>query len=76
MQTIYDEIDNICFYHSNCILSAFIENNVSYSDFAEQNGYGDYDEGRNKLEKIFAAVLGCEDFISVHRSCQVQMHCI
>ena len=58
---IYDEIDNICFYHSNRILSAFIENNVSYSDFAEQNGYGDYDEGRNKLEKIFAAVLGCED---------------
>lgn len=48
---IYDEIDNICFYHSNRILSAFIENNVSYSDFAEQNGYGDYDEGRNKLEK-------------------------
>ena len=34
---IYDEIDNICFYHSNRILSAFIENNVSYSDFAEQN---------------------------------------
>lgn len=58
---IYDEIDNICFYHSNRILSTFIENNVSYSDFAEQNGYGDYDEGRNKLEKIFAAVLGCED---------------
>ena len=57
----YDEVDKISFYNSNRILSAFIENNVSYSDFAEMNGYGDYDEGRNKLEKIFATVLGTED---------------
>ncbi len=57
----YDEVDKISFYNSNRILSAFIKNNVSYSDFAEMNGYGDYDEGRNKLEKIFATVLGTED---------------
>ncbi len=57
----YEKIDEICLYNSDRILSAFIENNVSYSDFAEMNGYGDYDEGRNKLEKIFATVLGCED---------------
>lgn len=57
----YEEIDEICLYNSDRILSAFIENQVSYSDFAEQNGYGDYDEGRDKLEKIFANVLGCED---------------
>ena len=57
----YDEVDKISFYNSNRILSAFIENNVSYSDFAEMNGYGDYDDGRNKLEKIFATVLGTED---------------
>lgn len=57
----YEEIDEICLYNSDRILSAFIENQVSYSDFAEQNGYGDYDEGRDKLERIFANVLGCED---------------
>ena len=57
----YDEVDKISFYNSNRILSAFIENNVSYSDFAEMNGYGDYDEGRNKLERIFTTVLGTED---------------
>ena len=61
LKEIYDKIDDICLYNSNRILSAFIENSVSYSDFAEMNGYGDYDEGRNKLEKIFASVLGCED---------------
>ncbi len=61
LQDIYKEIDSICFINSNRILSAFIENNVSYSDFADINGYGNYDEGRDKIEKIFADVLGCED---------------
>lgn len=61
LKDIYNYIDEICFYNSNRILSAFIENQVSYSDFADINGYGNYDEGRNKLERIFATVLGCED---------------
>lgn len=60
-QALYNEIDEICLYNSNRILSAFIENQVSYSDFSDINGYGNYDAGRNKLEKIFADVLGCED---------------
>ncbi|WP_279074276.1 methionine gamma-lyase family protein, partial [Amedibacillus dolichus] len=58
---IYKEIDNVCLENSNRILSAFIENKVSYSDFSDINGYGNYDEGRDKLERIFANVLGCED---------------
>lgn len=61
LKDIYNNIDDICLYNSNKILSAFIENQVSYSDFADINGYGNYDEGRNKLERIFATVLGCED---------------
>lgn len=61
LKDIYDKIDDTCLYNSNRILSSFIENNVSYSDFAEVNGYGNYDHGREKLEKIFASVLGCED---------------
>lgn len=61
LKDIYKKIDDICFYNSNRILSAFIENNVSYSDFTDINGYGNYDEGRDKLERIFATVLGCED---------------
>ncbi len=61
LKPIYDQIDEICLHNSNRILSAFIENQVSYSDFTDINGYGNYDEGRDKLEKIFATVLGCED---------------
>ena len=61
LKDIYAHIDEVCLHTSDRILSAFIENNVSYSDFADINGYGNYDEGRNKLEKIFATVLGTED---------------
>lgn len=54
-------IDDTCLINSNRILSAFIENKVSYTDFADINGYGNFDPGRDKLEKIFATVLGTED---------------
>ena len=61
LKEIYKKIDDICLYNSNRILSAFIENGVSYSDFADINGYGNYDSGRDKLEKIFSSVLGSQD---------------
>jgi len=61
LKDIYDEIDRVCLLNSNRILSSFIENKVSYTDFADINGYGNYDSGRDKLERIFATVLGSED---------------
>ena len=61
LKDIYQDIDRICLLNSDRILSAFIENRVSYTDFADINGYGNFDPGRDKLEKIFATVLGCED---------------
>ncbi|MBR2829367.1 MAG: methionine gamma-lyase family protein [Solobacterium sp.] len=61
LEEIYHNIDRISLLNSDRILSAFMDNNVSYSDFADINGYGNYDSGRDKLEKIFAAMLGCKD---------------
>ena len=40
LSDIYKRIDEIALTNSNRILSAFIENRVSYSDFADINGYG------------------------------------
>ena len=61
LKDTYEEIDRVCMVNSDRVLSAFIRNQVSYSDFSEVNGYGNYDAGRDKLEKIFADVLGTED---------------
>ena len=61
LKDIFADIDKVCLINSNRILSAFIENKVSYVDFADINGYGNYDTGRDKLERIFATVIGTED---------------
>ena len=61
LKTVYEKLDRTCLVNSDRILSAFIANQVSYTDFADINGYGNYDSGRDKLEKIFAEVLGTED---------------
>lgn len=67
LKEIYNNIDDICLYNSNRILSSFIKNKVEYADFTDRNGYGFYDTGRDKLEAIFAEVLGCEDsLVRVH----------
>ena len=57
----FKQADEIALENSKRILSAFINNKVSYTDFADINGYGNYDTGRDKLEAIFATVLGTED---------------
>lgn len=61
LKEIFEKVDDICMINSQRILQAFIDNNVSYSDFTDINGYGNYDTGREKLERIFALTLGCED---------------
>ena len=61
LKDIFEKIDKVCLYNSNRILTSFIDNGVSYTDFADINGYGNFDSGRDKLEKMFAYVLGCED---------------
>lgn len=61
LKDIFQKIDDVCLGNSNRVLKAFVDNKVSYSDFADINGYGNYDTGRDKLEKIFASVLGTED---------------
>lgn len=43
------------------VLAAFQEHNVAESDLNGSTGYGSYDEGRDKLEAIYADVLGGED---------------
>lgn len=43
------------------VLRSFQEHNVSESDLYGSTGYGHSDEGRDKLEEIYADVLGGED---------------
>ncbi len=62
----FDEIDDITEYNQQKVLSAFIENRVSESDFAGSTGYGYGDSGRDKLDRIYADIFGAEDAIVRH----------
>ena len=48
------------------VLSAFIENRIGESDLKGTNGYGYGDSGRDKLDSVFAHVLGTEDALVRH----------
>ena len=58
---LFSELDKIAFTNSKKVLKAFKENNVNALDFSGTNGYGYDDAGRDKIERIFAEVLGGED---------------
>ena len=61
LKPYFEEFDRVAFYNSQKVLKAFQNNRVSAIDFREITGYGYYDAGRDKLEKIYAEVFGAED---------------
>lgn len=58
---LYSKQEEICLFNSKKVLDAFKKENLSESDFNTTNGYGYNDTGRDKIERIFASVLGAED---------------
>lgn len=59
----FEKIDDICFYNTTKVLDAFHEEEINENDFNTTTGYGYDDIGREKIEKVFAKVLGSEDAI-------------
>lgn len=53
-------------YNQTKVLSAFIENRVSATDFLASTGYGYDDVGRDKLDRIVADTFGAEDALIRH----------
>ena len=60
---IFKEIDELSYYNSVKVLSAFKKFSVSDTHFASTTGYGYNDIGRETIEKIFSYILGAEDSI-------------
>lgn len=61
VKEIFEKIDVNSMKASNKILKAFQDNRVATTDFIEVTGYGYYDGGREKLEKIYSQIFGAED---------------
>ena len=61
LKEIFEGVDKVCEYNSRKILNAFIKNRITAETFHEVTGYGFFDSGRDKVEALFADVLGAED---------------
>lgn len=56
----FEEIDNMCDINSLKVLKAFNDNKISEAHFNSTTGYGYDDIGRDKIEDVFASILGAE----------------
>ena len=61
IEPIFKKIDKVSMKASSRVLKAFQDNKVSTTDFIEITGYGYYDGGREKLEKIYSQIFKTED---------------
>ena len=61
LKEVFLKIDEQCLKSSIRVLKAFQDNGVSTTDFNEVTGYGYYDGGREKLEKIYSQIFKTED---------------
>ncbi len=62
----FAELDRLCVYNGERVLKAFIDNRISEADLKGTTGYGYGDGGRDKLDAVFAQVLGAEDALVRH----------
>ena len=56
----FEAIDQVAEYNQAKVLAAFVKNRVSATCFAASSGYGYNDEGRDKLEQVYADVFHTE----------------
>lgn len=62
----FSRLDEMGFYNGQRVLKAFIDNGVSEMHLKGTTGYGYNDDGRDKLDAVFAQVLGAEDALVRH----------
>lgn len=62
----FAEIDRMAEYNGQRVLKAFIDNRISDIHMKGTNGYGYGDDGRDRLDAVFAQILGTEDALVRH----------
>ncbi len=62
----FAELDRLADLNGQRVLKAFIDNRISDIHMKGTNGYGYGDDGRDKLDAVFAQILGTEDALVRH----------
>ena len=61
LSTTFKRFDDICLFNSAKVLRAFGDVKLTCTDFCENTGYGYYDIGRDKLERVYSQIFHAED---------------
>lgn len=61
LKEAFKKIERIRYKNFKRVIEAFRDVRVREGDFSDSTGYGFYDLGRDKLEKLFSLVFGTED---------------
>ncbi len=61
LEPIFKKYDEVCLFNSAKVLNALHEVKLNATDFCENTGYGYFDVGRDKLEKVYSIVFKAED---------------
>lgn len=62
----FRKISETAEYNGQKVLSAFINNRIAEMHLKGTTGYGYNDDGRDKLDAVYAEVFGCEDALVRH----------
>ncbi len=62
----FAELDRLAEFNGQRVLKAFIDNRISDIHLKGTTGYGYGDDGRDKLDAVFAQILGAEDALVRH----------
>ncbi len=60
LQSIFQDIDDICEYNSAKVMNAFFINHINESHFHSTTGYGYGDLGREAIENVYATIFKAE----------------
>lgn len=58
---VFKKFEEVALFNSAKVLKAFQDAKLNCSDFSESTGYGYFDSGRDKLEKVYSQIFKTED---------------
>lgn len=61
LKPIYEQVEKVCYFNSQKVMTAFWESHLNESAFLSTSGYGYNDVGRDVIEKIYAHIFKTED---------------
>ena len=61
LKSVFDDIDKTELINTERVLNAFRSERIAAQNFAQTNGYGYDDIGRDALDRVFAKAYFCED---------------